>query len=122
MFNWNEFTRLAKELAQNDSDEACLRTAASRGYYAAFHSARDKLKQLSISPPPKSGDLHVGIWNTYKQVPEVDFRKIGAWGKLILDLRTRADYEDTPTYLAKEVSLCIKTADQILELVQGLNQ
>jgi len=38
-FNPNEFLRLANELARNTDDEASLRSAVGRAYYAVFLQA-----------------------------------------------------------------------------------
>jgi uncharacterized protein (UPF0332 family) len=42
-FNPSEFLRVANELALNTDDEASLRSAVSRAYYAVFLQARDCL-------------------------------------------------------------------------------
>jgi len=48
MFDWKEYLNLAEQLTRvtidTVSDEACLRTAVSRAYYAAFHIANDFAK------------------------------------------------------------------------------
>ena len=42
-FNPSEFLRLANELARDNSDEAKLRSAVGRAYYAVFLQARESL-------------------------------------------------------------------------------
>ncbi len=42
-FDPRSFLRLAEQLAQDDNDEASLRTAVGRAYYATFLQARDRL-------------------------------------------------------------------------------
>ena len=39
-YNWWEFLRLAQSLASDTTDEASLRSAISRAYYAAHGTAR----------------------------------------------------------------------------------
>jgi uncharacterized protein (UPF0332 family) len=41
-FNWELYIQLASEL-KNESDEAKLRSAVSRGYYGAYHKTKIKL-------------------------------------------------------------------------------
>ncbi|HEX7380161.1 MAG TPA: hypothetical protein VF278_23775, partial [Pirellulales bacterium] len=56
----NDFVSLAVKLS-NSAHEAELRTAVSRAYYGAFHSARDLLEDCGISFPPKEllgADVH----------------------------------------------------------------
>lgn len=50
MFTWNDYLTLAESLASS-SDEAALRTAISRAYYASFHTAEDICRDLHIAVP-----------------------------------------------------------------------
>ena len=47
-FDWTEYLTLAQELVQRE-EEACLRSAISRAYYAAFGKARERLEQEAIT-------------------------------------------------------------------------
>ena len=67
-FDWSEYLNLAQELAGRptslSNEEARLRSAISRAYYAAFCKARNHLRDnenLLISPPKgeKIGRAHV---------------------------------------------------------------
>ena len=42
-FDPREFLRVAADLAQNNDDEASLRSAVNRAYYSVFLQARDKV-------------------------------------------------------------------------------
>ena len=50
MFNWNCYLVCAKRLAASD-DEADLRSAISRAYYAAFHTAMEFCRAVRIPMP-----------------------------------------------------------------------
>ena len=50
MFNWNRYLMLAKRLAASE-DEADLRTAISRAYYAAFHIAIEYCLTVRVRIP-----------------------------------------------------------------------
>jgi len=53
-FDWNEYYQLSRELAGLATgiatEEAKMRSAISRAYYAAFCKARDYLQQMGFSP------------------------------------------------------------------------
>ena len=55
-FDWQEFFRLAVDLAQDsgrmDSDEALRRTVMSRAYYACYHHALGTAQRLGYGSGP----------------------------------------------------------------------
>ena len=51
MFEWAAYHTLARELATRSGDEAALRTAVSRAYYAAFCRARNFFCVEKVSIP-----------------------------------------------------------------------
>ena len=59
-FDWSEYLNLAKELANQAiapaNQEAKLRTAISRSYYAAFINARNYLRDKEGILIPKTGN------------------------------------------------------------------
>lgn len=59
-FHWSEYLDLARELAQQPTDEAKLRSAISRAYYAAFIKSRNFLQQRE--------GLNIPTENTHKYI------------------------------------------------------
>lgn len=61
-FDWSKYLNLAKELANQAiapaNQEAKLRAAISRSYYAAFINARNYLRDKQGILIPKTGDAH----------------------------------------------------------------
>ncbi len=51
MFVWTDYLVLAERLAARDADEAALRTAISRAYYAAYHRASTYVRANILVPP-----------------------------------------------------------------------
>ncbi len=97
-FEWTAFLEHARMLAQqHPADEAALRSAASRAYYASFHHAkaylllRDPTIRLS-----QHGPVHVEVPGYLKDRGRTREEK-GAAAKLesLKRLRTWADYERT---------------------------
>jgi uncharacterized protein (UPF0332 family) len=85
-FDPAQFLRVASVLASEGANEAMLRTAVGRAYYAVFLAARDRL----------------GIVTTEKVHSEVvrlltrRDRKLGNQMFYLLNLRLAADYQMTP--------------------------
>ena len=71
MFDWADYLTLAQELATRRSDEAALRPAVSRAYYAAFCQARNVLRREGVN----TGDLRSHTALCMDQVPS-SFRSI----------------------------------------------
>lgn len=62
-----DFLVLARELAEREADEAALRTAISRAYYASYCSAAQYV--LQYTPNLSASDLgHERVWRMF-QVP-----------------------------------------------------
>lgn len=90
MFDWSRFLELAETLRAS-GDEAALRTAISRSYYAAYHTATLVVRSRSILVP-----RHHRIWGQLETAGEVrgraDLVEIGGRGRDLKRWRERADY------------------------------
>jgi uncharacterized protein (UPF0332 family) len=96
-FDWHEYLDLARELQRSKqmscADEARLRSAVSRAYYAAYHAARNRLEReghKSISSLP---DCHRYVWKQFKLSIDQQRREIGTKGQRLKQERRNADYE-----------------------------
>src|SRR4051794_32933829 len=97
-FNWLEFLNLAEELAGNSngssSQEAKLRSAISRAYYAAFITARNYLRDTEGIRLPFNKDVHIFVQNQFKYNSDKNRQKIGQWLGILRVTRNQADYDD----------------------------
>ena len=97
-FDWAQFLTLAKELSGDQttaaSDEARLRSAASRAYYAAFRFTKNYLRDTFGEEPPDHGNNHAFIIQLLKASSAKDFRRIGINLERLRDQRNQADYDD----------------------------
>lgn len=97
-FAWTEYLDLAGELVTNpraNAVEACLRSAISRAYYAAFHAAKDFLAERD-SFVPAGPDVHAKVWGRYLSGPGTGRHRkaIARNGKRLREDRGKADYDN----------------------------
>ena len=93
MFDWQEFLELAQNLAGRSGEEAALRTAISRAYYATFHSGRTQLAKAGLEID-RSGRAH-------QQVRDELGRQSGPLQQELVRLhrwRKQADYDDVCSF------------------------
>ena len=119
-FDWSRFLILAEELGQRRNDAAAQRTAISRAYYAAFCSARLRLRQDGGVIPPTSA-AHRVLWNHYLTAKVQHRRAIGAMGERLRRARNRADYDDYFPQLASTVRLSLARARRLIALLHNLS-
>lgn len=98
-FNWLEYLVLAQELtaksATSPIQEANLRSAISRAYYAAIHKAQDHLIYKDNSPIPYPVNIHFYIVTEFENSKDETRKKIGALLHHLRSIRNIADYQDT---------------------------
>lgn len=120
-FDWSQFLVLAEELAAQSDNEAALRSAVSRAYYAAFCSAREHLLNTHIlyrirTHRPRLS--HRTVWRTYQR--DID-RRIGMDGNRLRELRNLVDYEDVFPNLDNAVRSALSTSRRILASLHELS-
>jgi hypothetical protein len=101
-FDWTGYLTLADTLSKAHADEAKLRAAISRAYYAAYITARRYWESVGNSLQD-SDSSHVQISRAYeKRIPvsEPDKLKIQIGNTLrrLREYRVSADYEDEFAY------------------------
>lgn len=117
-FNWKEYLSLALFLqgrANNYSQEASFRCAASRAYYAAFCHARNYARDWHGFEPTYDYDDH-------KLVRE-DFRNwqmtnISDWLLRLRQWRNACDYRDTVSNLSRLCTSAINLAQKVFDALQ----
>ena len=119
-FDWSQYLVLAEELAEQPGNEAALRSAVSRAYYAAFCLAREHLlhtTELFGSRSRRPRLSHRTVWLTYQR--DVD-RRIGMDGNRLRELRNLVDYEDVVPNLDNAVRSALSTSRRILASLDEL--
>jgi hypothetical protein len=124
-FDWSHYLELAKELNTGSSgspiEEAKLRSAISRAYYAAFCVARNylRLHRPAVYIPP-GGEAHRIVKETFERDPDLVWRSIGIkLGRLRIN-RGTADYEDTVPGLSALAQLSLIVADEAITKIKAL--
>ena len=103
-FDWSEYLNLAEELAaisgDSDNNEAKLRSAISRAYYAVFCLARNYLRdveqdsRLSRKTPDINEHQYVAEKFIFHKSKAKKMIKIGENLSRLRLFRNKADYED----------------------------
>ncbi len=116
-----DFLRLAGKLAAVPSaDEAQIRTAISRAYYAAFHAAKGCLTAIGVRIGHNHGELQRFLLESaHSQAVEA--------GKQLADLHTfriKADYELSDRIVGSRrfAQDCVETAAEIVAILKELNR
>lgn len=98
-FNWADFLTLADALVHNPSlpgpEEASLRSAISRAYYAAFCSARNFARDREKLTLEHTARDHQLVKDHFQGARDRTRRKISLDLDRLRDNRNRADYDDS---------------------------
>ncbi|UQA57776.1 hypothetical protein [Polyangium aurulentum] len=117
MFDWTLYLKLAERLYASAADEADLRSAVSRAYYAAFNEARQYVRrefpEVFID---KDAAAHGKVWDTLaskgRSREEVE---TGRRGNMLRRDRNKADYDGTVPVKHNQVRLVIRQANDIID-------
>ena len=94
-FDWTQYLILGKELAglagYVASEEARLRCALSRTYYAAYNVALTLARRKGYVAPPDTGS-HEALINHFQQHRNADWVQAGQTLQALKKLRVKADY------------------------------
>lgn len=101
-FDWSQFATIADELVQavttslphSQTDEARLRCAVSRYYYAAHCAARNRLLRDGIQFTG-TGEDHRNVWfELTHSRGNTRLQQAGSRLRILYDARCKADYDD----------------------------
>lgn len=109
-----DFLAIAQQLS--GSNEAELRTAVSRAYYAAFHQAQATAEKFTYKPNPKSKSSHQDLMNFLARFGDPDYKTAADSLKRARRLRKKADYRLSDGITAEDAQTCIDLAQQVFEL------
>ena len=123
-FNWSQYLDLARELTGKDTtpatEEAKLRSAISRSYYAAFIEARNFLRDRESLTIPRENS-HQFVISQFKNSPDDESRrKLGERLQILRSHRRQADYEDTITGLIGKSEEALGLARRIILGISNL--
>lgn len=106
------FLTVAQSLVRAN-DEASWRSAVSRGYYAAFHVARDFLRDLGFVVP-RAEAAHAFLWLRLSNAGQAD---VVSAGRNLNDLRSernRADYQTKPPVTHASAVTVVQSAERAI--------
>lgn len=97
-FNWSEYLTLAKELTSKSTtspiQEAHLRSAISRAYYAAFCKARNHLIYKDGDLIPTGVNVHKHVADKFEGSGDATRQIVGNLLHHLRSVRNLADYKD----------------------------
>ncbi|HFE46612.1 MAG TPA: hypothetical protein ENJ18_14145 [Nannocystis exedens] len=113
-FNWIDFHTLAEELAQR-GDEASLRTAVSRSYYAVFNVARCVVAchdpEYSLHRHQES---HKAVWDKLGMLKQRQAKSAARKGRGLQRERQQADYVEDAEGWVRRVKDAVQHAGAAL--------
>ena len=128
-FDWIAYLWLAKELVGQatipSGEEAKLRAAISRAYYAAFHSARMYMRrQGAPTPAVRTYTAHEAVIHWFEDQPQRQYKAVGARLRRLKDERVAADYERNIgadlTAITVRARNALYEAERIIAMVDAL--
>src|SRR5437016_3862492 len=115
-FDWSQYLILAEDLGGR-SDEAALRSAISRAYYAAYNMVRSFCGTSGI-PIIDTGNLHKDLWDAFLRRGGRTFAKVHDKGQRLRRKRTKADYDSEVSGLSSVTADSLRDADAILSFLK----
>ena len=113
-FSWLDYHELAKELVERD-DEASLRTAVSRSYYALFNAARVVVAHHDPDYSlHRSRDSHKVVWDKLNTLNRRQAKSAARRGRSLLRERKDADYQLDATSWRRRASSAVEHAGAAL--------
>ncbi len=124
-FDWEKYLTLADSLYHNcgtfSHREACLRAAVSRGYYAAFCSARNLARDNDNLRLDNTGRDHGTVKSFYRNTSDPQRQRVGILLGRLRDYRNKADYVDALPQLEPETQAALNVSHRIIILLQTIH-
>jgi uncharacterized protein (UPF0332 family) len=126
-FDWSGYYALARQLAGREveaiSEEAKLRSAISRAYYAAFNKARIYLLDNGhIESFPIHRDVHQDVSLWFLARPDKLSKDIGENLDYLRRLRNQADYQDELKNLTAIAADALFRAGSVIDKLMKLKR
>jgi uncharacterized protein (UPF0332 family) len=113
MIAGRDFLAVADALIQQP-DEAEWRSAVSRAYYAAFHEARQLLRDLRFRVP-RADQAHSYLWLRISNCGNLLVQRAGADLNALRSHRNRADYDVHQTLDHHDAQYQVRLAREIMQ-------
>jgi len=114
LFDWREYLDLAQSLQSHSggsfTQEAALRCAVSRAYYAAFCHARNFARDEQSYEPYNDGRDHGGLRRHFRKTRREDIVRILDW---LREWRNDCDYKDEVLGIDVMLKNAIKKSEEI---------
>lgn len=122
-----ELFYLAQELAGKPptkpvSNEAKLRSAISRAYYALFLKARTFIDEYTPLRVPKDPTGHEFVRNIFRGSVDGKWKKVAYALDKLIEKRTKADYGDQISNINAEAEFSLLKAEEALNWLNELIQ
>ena len=122
-FNWADFLTLAGALVRDPNspgpEEASVRSAISRAYYAAFRVARNFGRDRGEFTPTETGRDHWLVKHHFMLSSDRTRQKVGLDLDRLYDYRTSADYDDV--LVGRPISLAQSSVAVARNVLNTLN-
>lgn len=122
-FDWQEYLKLAQELAGQSvksNEEARLRSSISRAYYAAFCNARNYLHYIEGHKIPSTSYAHRLVREQFKKSNDRLRRDIGIDMERLRQNRNKADYHNFVSGLQDMTCMSLSLAENIISKLNML--
>ena len=124
-FDWSEYLTLAQELTSasisSPIQEAHLRAAISRAYYAAFCKARNYLHNKDGYLTPRGTNAHLDVIMKFERSSNMGRRKVGALLRSLRGIRNLVDYEEIfPGNQLGRTQGALSESERVIRLLQTI--
>jgi uncharacterized protein (UPF0332 family) len=123
-FDWLEYLNVAKELASVTttpaSQEAKLRAAISRAYYAAFIKARNHLRDKEGYSIPRTGNSHRFVSQQFVSSSDAVRQSIADKLSRLKAYRKQADYVDKFPGISGVTMIALTLSEEIITTLNTL--
>jgi uncharacterized protein (UPF0332 family) len=120
-FAWEAFLALAEDLQNSRSDEAAMRSAVSRAYYAAYHLSLAFLEQNSIAITSMANQ-HQAVWHEFQRGPDKNWKTVCRIGNNLKLRRVDADYLQKQKNWVQEARAAIAEAKNLQHWLQQITR
>lgn len=117
VMDFRDFLVLARVWSKAGT-EGEWRSAASRGYYAAFHVARQLLLDLGFAVP-RAERAHAYLWLRLSNSGHPDVVQAGSNLNDLRGERNRADYDGKRAFHAATADRLVQMAEQIIQVLDA---
>jgi uncharacterized protein (UPF0332 family) len=111
-FDWIQYLVLARDLGTR-ADEAALRSAVSRAYYAAYNAANAYCANNNIQIFKNKGS-HEDLWDAFLRQGDLISGTVHTKGDRLRFRRTKADYHSEVSGLASMAEQSLQDSHDIL--------